>query len=48
MAAIIKAVPIARVGKAEEIAGTVLWLCSPAAGFMVGQAVAPDGGFTAA
>jgi NAD(P)-dependent dehydrogenase (short-subunit alcohol dehydrogenase family) len=48
MAAIIKAVPIARVGKAEEIADTVLWLCSPAAGFMVGQAVAPDGGFTAA
>jgi NAD(P)-dependent dehydrogenase (short-subunit alcohol dehydrogenase family) len=48
MDAIIKAVPLARVGKAEEIAGTVLWLCSPAAGFMVGQAVAPDGGFTAA
>ncbi|QHT67314.1 SDR family oxidoreductase [Rhodocytophaga rosea] len=48
MEAIIKAVPIQRVGKEEEIAATVLWLCSPLAGFMVGQAVAPDGGFTAA
>lgn len=48
MDAIIKSVPIGRVGKEEEIAATVLWLCSPAAGFMVGQAVAPDGGFTAA
>ena len=46
MDAIIKSIPIARVGKEEEIASTVLWLCSPAAGFMVGQAVAPDGGFT--
>ena len=46
MDAIIKSIPIARVGKEEEIASTVLWLCSPAAGFMVGQSVAPDGGFT--
>lgn len=46
MAEIIKEIPMGRLGKAEEIAATVLWLCSPAAGFMVGQAVTPDGGYT--
>jgi len=48
MDAIIKGIPIKRVGTEEEVASTVLWLCSPAAGFVVGQAIAPDGGFTAA
>ncbi len=46
MEAIISAIPMERMGKAEEIAGTVLWLCSPLAGFMIGQAVTPDGGYT--
>ncbi len=46
MDAIIGAIPQGRMGKAEEIAGTVLWLCSPLAGFMIGQAVTPDGGYT--
>ena len=46
MAEIIKEIPVGRLGKSEEIAATVLWLCSPAAGFMVGQAVTPDGGYT--
>ena len=46
MDAIISAIPQGRMGKAEEIAGTVLWLCSPLAGFMIGQAVTPDGGYT--
>ncbi|NVM64996.1 NAD(P)-dependent dehydrogenase (short-subunit alcohol dehydrogenase family) [Mucilaginibacter sp. SG538B] len=48
MDAIIRSIPMARVGKEDEIASTILWLCSPLAGFMVGQAVAPDGGFTIA
>ncbi|MNI76294.1 2,5-dichloro-2,5-cyclohexadiene-1,4-diol dehydrogenase [compost metagenome] len=48
MGTIIKSIPIARVGKEIEIASAVLWLCSPLAGFMVGQAVTPDGGFTVA
>lgn len=46
MDAIIKAIPLGRMGKAEEIASAVLWLCSDGAGFMVGQAVTPDGGYT--
>jgi len=39
-------VPIGRVGRAEEIADAVLWLCSPAASLVVGHALAVDGGYT--
>ncbi len=46
MDAIISAIPQGRMGKAEEIAGAVLWLCSEGAGFMIGQAVTPYGGYT--
>lgn len=46
MAAIIKEIPLGRMGEAEEIASAVLWLCSPGAGFMIGQALVPDGGYT--
>ena len=38
--------PIGRLGTAEEIAGTVLWLCSPAASLLIGQPIAVDGGYT--
>src|SRR6266699_4614080 len=41
-----KDVPIGRVGRAEEIADAVLWLCSPAASLVVGHALAVDGGYT--
>ena len=43
---IAKHVPIGRAGKPEEIAATVLWLCSPGASYVVGHALTVDGGMT--
>jgi NAD(P)-dependent dehydrogenase (short-subunit alcohol dehydrogenase family) len=45
---IAKHVPIGRAGRSEEIASAVLWLCSPAASYVVGQALTVDGGMTIA
>lgn len=38
--------PIGRLGTSREIADAVLWLCSPAASYIVGQSIAVDGGYT--
>jgi NAD(P)-dependent dehydrogenase (short-subunit alcohol dehydrogenase family) len=44
--AMLRDVPIGRLGRPEEIANAVLWLCSSAASLMVGHALAVDGGYT--
>jgi NAD(P)-dependent dehydrogenase (short-subunit alcohol dehydrogenase family) len=44
---LIKDQPTGRLGRPEEIAAAVLWLCSPGAGFVIGHALAVDGGYTA-
>lgn len=38
--------PMGRIGRPEEIAGAVQWLCSDGASFTTGQALAVDGGWT--
>jgi len=40
-----KSIPMGRVGRPEEIATAVLWLCSTAASYMTGQSISVDGGF---
>jgi len=45
--AIIEHTPAGRFGEPEELTGTVIWLCSPAANFVNGVVVPVDGGFSA-
>jgi NAD(P)-dependent dehydrogenase (short-subunit alcohol dehydrogenase family) len=47
MARMIASEPIGRVGKPEEIAATVAWLCSDAASFVTGHTMTVDGGYVA-
>lgn len=39
--------PIGRMGRPDEIAGAVVWLCSAEASFVIGAVLAVDGGFVA-
>jgi NAD(P)-dependent dehydrogenase (short-subunit alcohol dehydrogenase family) len=39
--------PIGRIGRVEEVAEAVLWLCSDRASFVTGHSLIVDGGFTA-
>ena len=47
MDAVMRQIPLGRLGRPEEIASAVLWLCSPAASFIVGHALVVDGGYIA-
>lgn len=39
--------PVHRMGRPEEVASVVTWLCSDESSFVTGQAIAVDGGFVA-
>jgi len=40
-------IPLGRIGRPEEIANAVVWLCSDAASYITGHALAVDGGILA-
>lgn len=40
-----QSIPMKRVGRPEEIADAVLWLCSDAASYVTGQSISVDGGY---
>ena len=44
--AIVKDIPAGRLGRPEEIAALVAWLCGPENTYVSGQNIAIDGGFT--
>jgi Tropinone reductase 1 len=45
-AAVLRQTPMGRIGEPDEVAGAVAFLCMPAAGYITGQCLAVDGGFT--
>ncbi len=47
MKRMIERIPLKRMGRPEEIAAAVLWLCSDASSFTVGHAMVLDGGMMA-
>ena len=46
-AAVVKQIPMARLGKPSEVFGAVLYLASPASGFTTGTVIPVDGGYLA-
>ncbi len=44
---LLAAEPVGRLGKPEEIAEAIYWLCSDASSFVTGETIAVDGGFVA-
>ncbi|QHT71600.1 SDR family oxidoreductase [Rhodocytophaga rosea] len=43
---ILQRTPMQRIGKPEEVAAATAFLCMPASGYITGQCIAVDGGFT--
>lgn len=43
---VVAAHPLGRLGRPEEVADMAVWLCTPGAGFVTGQTLAVDGGYT--
>jgi NAD(P)-dependent dehydrogenase (short-subunit alcohol dehydrogenase family) len=41
-----QAIPMKRISSPEEIAGSVVWLCSDEASYITGHTLVLDGGFT--
>ncbi|UVI39480.1 SDR family oxidoreductase [Qipengyuania spongiae] len=40
-------VRIKRLGQSDEVAAAIMWLCSEGASFVIGHAIAEDGGYVA-
>lgn len=47
MASVKRRLPMGRLGRAEEVAEAIVWLCSDAASFVTGGVLSADGGFVA-